>query len=73
MLFYKTKQEFMEGQWYQASTVDRNEPGSGRIVAHRSRKPAQLAWNFEMVSSPTVGPAGDRRRSGLREATPKAT
>src|SRR5207245_3524593 len=33
MLFYKTSQEFVEGQWYQASTVGRSEPGGGRILA----------------------------------------
>ena len=36
MLFYKTKQDFIEGQWYQASTVGRDEPGGGRILARRS-------------------------------------
>jgi alcohol dehydrogenase (cytochrome c) len=54
MLFYKTKQEFVEGQWYQASTVGRDEPGTGRIDAI-DPKTGKLAWYFEMVSSPTGG------------------
>jgi alcohol dehydrogenase (cytochrome c) len=54
MLFYKTQQDFVEGQWYQASTVDRNAPGSGRIVA-LDPKTGTAAWNFEMVSGPTSG------------------
>jgi alcohol dehydrogenase (cytochrome c) len=54
MLFYKTQQDFVEGQWYQASTVDRSAPGSGRIVA-LDPKTGTAAWNFEMVSGPTSG------------------
>jgi len=54
MLFFKTKQDFVEGEWYQASTVDRNSPGSGRIVA-LDPKTGTAAWNFEMVSGPTSG------------------
>ena len=54
MLFYKTKQEFVEGQWYQASTIGRDEPGTGRIDAI-DPKTGKLAWFFETVSSPTGG------------------
>jgi alcohol dehydrogenase (cytochrome c) len=54
MLFYKTKQEFKEGQWYQGSTVGRAEPGNGRIDAI-DPKTGKLAWYFETVSSPTGG------------------
>ena len=54
MLFYKTKQQFVEGQWYQASTVGFNEPGNGRIDAI-DPKTGKLAWYFETVSSPTGG------------------
>jgi alcohol dehydrogenase (cytochrome c) len=54
MLFFKTSQEFVEGQWYQASTVDRNEPGTGLVVA-LDPKTGSAAWKFEMVSSPTSG------------------
>jgi len=54
MLYYKTKQDFEEGQWYQASTVDRNPSGTGRIVA-LDPKNGQTVWQFDMVSSPTAG------------------
>jgi alcohol dehydrogenase (cytochrome c) len=54
MPFFKTNQEFVEGQWYQASTVDRTGPGTGRIVA-LDPKTGTEAWNFEMVSAPTSG------------------
>ncbi len=54
MLFYKTKQEFVEGQWYQASTIGRDEPGNGRIEAI-DPKTGKVAWIFETVSSPTGG------------------
>jgi len=55
MPFYKTKQDFVEGQWYQASTVGRNDgPGTGRIVA-LDPKTGKIAWQFEMVSSPSAG------------------
>jgi len=54
MLFYKTKQQFVEGQWYQASTVGHDEPGNGRIDAI-DPKTGKLAWYFETVSSPTGG------------------
>jgi alcohol dehydrogenase (cytochrome c) len=54
MLFYKTSQEFVEGQWYQASTVDGKEPGTGRILAV-DPKTGTTSWKFEMVSGPTSG------------------
>lgn len=54
MLFYKTKQEFKEGQWYQASTIGRDEPGNGRVDAI-DPKTGKLAWFFETVTSPTGG------------------
>jgi alcohol dehydrogenase (cytochrome c) len=55
MAFYKTKQDFVEGQWYQASTVGRSdEPGFGRIVA-LDPLTGKLAWQFEMVSGPSAG------------------
>ncbi len=54
MLFYKTKQQFVEGQWYQASTVGRDEPGNGRIDAIDPTT-GKLAWYFETVSSPSGG------------------
>ena len=49
-----SKQEFVEGQWYQASTIGRDEPGNGRIEAI-DPKTGKVAWVFETVSSPTGG------------------
>lgn len=54
MLFYKTKQDFIEGQWYQASTVGRSEPGGGRLLA-LDPKTGEMVWHFDMVSSPSGG------------------
>jgi alcohol dehydrogenase (cytochrome c) len=54
MPFFKTKQEFVEGQWYQASTVDRGTPGSGRIVA-LDPKNGNTVWQFPMISGPSAG------------------
>jgi alcohol dehydrogenase (cytochrome c) len=54
MPFYVTKQEYVEGQWYQASTVDRFGPGGGRILA-LDPKNGKTVWQFDMISSPTAG------------------
>jgi alcohol dehydrogenase (cytochrome c) len=54
MPFYKTKQEYVEGQWYQASTVDRGGPGGGRILAV-DPKTGNTIWHFDTISSPTAG------------------
>ena len=54
MPFFLTKQEFVEGQWYQASTVDRAGPGSGRILA-LDPKTGKTVWQFDMISSPSAG------------------
>ena len=54
MLFFKTTQKFVEGQWYQASTVSRDEPGSGLVIG-LDPKTGTTAWKFEMVSTPTSG------------------
>jgi alcohol dehydrogenase (cytochrome c) len=54
MLYYKTAQEFVEGQWYQASTVGRSEPGGGRILA-LDPKTGDTVWRFDTVSTPTGG------------------
>jgi len=54
MPFFLTKQEYVEGQWYQASTVDRGGPGGGRILA-LDPKTGKTVWQFEMISSPTAG------------------
>jgi alcohol dehydrogenase (cytochrome c) len=54
MLFFKTTQEFVEGQWYQASTATPDEPGGGLILG-LDPKTGTAAWKFEMVSSPSSG------------------
>ena len=54
MLFYKTKQDFLEGQWYQASTVGKSEPGGGRMLA-LDPKTGETVWHFDMVSTPSGG------------------
>jgi alcohol dehydrogenase (cytochrome c) len=54
MLFYKTSQEFVEGQWYQASTVGRSEPGGSRILA-LDPKTGNMVWHFDTISTPTGG------------------
>jgi len=54
--YYKTMQDYIEGQWYQASTavgVPR-EPSTGSIVAVNPAT-GKVQWRFEMVSSPTAG------------------
>jgi len=55
-LFYKVKQDFMEGQWYQASTVDkiRGEHNTGSIVAVDPTT-GETKWRFEMISSTAAG------------------
>jgi alcohol dehydrogenase (cytochrome c) len=55
-LFYKTKQEFTEGQWYQASNVESppNSHGTGAILAVDPTT-AGIKWRFNMVSTPTAG------------------
>lgn len=54
MLFYKTKQDFLEGQWYQASTVGKSEPGGGRVLAVNPTT-GETVWHFDMVSTPSSG------------------
>jgi alcohol dehydrogenase (cytochrome c) len=55
-LFYKTKQEFVAGEWYQASTVEgpQKSPGSGSIVAVDPTT-GETKWRFNMVSTPSAG------------------
>jgi len=56
VMYYKTNQDYLEGQWFQLSTAD-DAPGetvSGAVVA---LDPATGAtrWRFEMVHSPSAG------------------
>ena len=56
MLFYKTTQDYADGQWYQASTVGGvpKEHGSGAILAVDPLTGA-TRWRFEMISSSSGG------------------
>jgi len=55
-LFFKTKQGFTEGQWYQASNVEgaRGAHGTGRILAVDPTT-GETKWRFDMVSSTSAG------------------
>jgi alcohol dehydrogenase (cytochrome c) len=55
-LFYKTKQGFTEGQWFQASNVENapREHGTGSIIAVDPTT-GDTKWHFDMVSGPSAG------------------
>lgn len=55
-IYYKTRQDYVEGQWYQLSTVDGvpHEPNSGSVVAV-DPETAQVKWRYRMLSSPSGG------------------
>jgi alcohol dehydrogenase (cytochrome c) len=55
-LFYKRKQEYRVGQWYQASTNDATpaEPSSGSVVAIDPAT-GETRWKWEMVSPSPAG------------------
>src|SRR3989442_13882556 len=55
-LFYKTKQEFTAGEWYQASTVEgpQKQHGTGAILAVDPAT-GETKWRFDMVSTPSAG------------------
>jgi alcohol dehydrogenase (cytochrome c) len=55
-LFYKSKQDFTEGQWYQASNVE-GPPGTHGTGAILAVDPAtaQIQWRFDMVTTPSAG------------------
>jgi alcohol dehydrogenase (cytochrome c) len=55
-LFFKTRQDFTTGQWYQASTVEapRNQHGTGAILAVDPTTGA-TKWRFDLVSTPSAG------------------
>jgi alcohol dehydrogenase (cytochrome c) len=55
-LFYRNRQEFHQGQWYQASTEATvpNEPSTGAVVAIDPAT-AETRWRFEMVTPTSSG------------------
>jgi len=55
-IYYKTDQEFKEGQWYQASTTATipTEPTTGAILGVAPGT-GDIKWKFEMVTPPTSG------------------
>ncbi len=55
-LFYKSKHEMIEGQWFQLSTADNipHEKSTGALVAVEPAT-GNTAWRFEMVSTPSGG------------------
>ena len=54
--YYKTKQDYIEGQWYQASTATgvAKEPATGSIMAVNPAT-GEIKWRFPMVTSPSAG------------------
>jgi alcohol dehydrogenase (cytochrome c) len=55
-LYFKMQQNYLEGQWYQASTVGNvpREPTTGSIIAVDPAT-GETKWRFEMVTSPSAG------------------
>ena len=55
-IYYKTRHDAIEGQWYQLSTVDdaKGDPMSGEVIAI-DPKTGDAKWRYEMLSSPSGG------------------
>jgi alcohol dehydrogenase (cytochrome c) len=55
-MFYKTKHDYIEGQWYQLSTVDsvKDQENSGSLIAVDPTSGA-TRWRFPMVHAPSGG------------------
>ena len=55
-LYYKTKQEYNEGMWYQGSTTAGfpTEPSTGSVIAVDPAT-GNTKWRWEMVTAPTSG------------------
>jgi alcohol dehydrogenase (cytochrome c) len=55
-IYFKTKQDFIEGEWYQASTTAgiSTEPATGSILAVNPAT-GETKWRMETVSPPTSG------------------
>ncbi|MBI1791349.1 MAG: PQQ-dependent dehydrogenase, methanol/ethanol family [Acidobacteria bacterium] len=70
-IYYKTKQDFIEGQWYQGSTVQGlpQAPTTGSVLAVDPAT-GDTKWRFDMITSPSSGllaTAGDVVLGGDRE------
>ena len=55
-IYFKTKMEFREGEWYQASTANAvpTEPTTGAVVALDPGTGA-VKWKFETLNAPSSG------------------
>jgi len=55
-VYYKAQQDYVEGQWYHASTVN-DVPGERTMGSLLAVDPAtgETKWRFELVSSPSAG------------------
>lgn len=55
-MFYRTEQQFVEGQWYQLSTVDwvKGEANKKSVVAVDSST-GQIKWRRELAATPSGG------------------
>ncbi len=70
-IYYKTKQDFIEGQWYQGSTTAGipTEPTTGALLAVEPAT-GEIRWRFDAVTPLTAGllaTAGDLVFAGDRE------
>jgi alcohol dehydrogenase (cytochrome c) len=55
-LYFKTYLDYLDGQWYQASTTQgiAEEPSGGSVVAVKPST-GEVAWKFELAGPPTSG------------------
>ena len=55
-IYFKAPQEYIDGQWYQASTTQAipAEPTTGSVIAV-DPSTGKTAWKYEMVTSPSSG------------------
>ena len=55
-MYYKTTQDYIEGQWFQLSTVDdvKGSPATGAVVA-LDPTTGNTKWRFEMLHAPSAG------------------
>ena len=55
-IYYKTRQDYVEGLWYQASTTAAlpSEPSTGAILAVKPGT-GEVIWRFDLVTPPSSG------------------